>query len=200
MKNRILFSLAVALLVGCLAAPLQAAAVRSWDIDRDHSNIFFSIDHIFAKVHGRFTDFTGTFLFDPDNLKDSAISFAIKVKSIDTGIGKRDKHLLSDEFFDESQFPLMTFTSTSITKAGENTYNVNGKLTIKGVTYDLLLPLVFAGKKDHPVMKGTEVAGFNGTVTLDRLAYKVGNGKFYQMGLIGKEVEVQVTLELLSKK
>ena len=45
-----------------------------------------------------------------------------------------------------------------------------------------------------------EVAGFNGRLTLDRLAYKVGDGKYYRMGAVGKEVDIMVTLEVLRKK
>ena len=95
---------------------------------------------------------------------------------------------------------LMTFESAKITDAGGGLYNVDGTLTVKGVAYDLTLPLTLAGVKEHPAKKGTDVAGFNGNVTLDRLAHKVGNGKFYDMGVVGKDVDVFVSLELLSSK
>jgi len=199
MNKKMLFPLVVVLLVGLIGSPLQAE-VRPWEIDKEHSNFYFSVDHIYAKVHGRFTDYKGTFLFDPNNLKDSKISFEIKVKSIDTGISKRDKHVLSADFLDASKYPLVTFTSSSITKAAGNTYNVNGKLTIKDVTSDLTLPLAYEGTKDNPLLPGMEVAGFNGRLTLDRLAYKVGDGKYYKMGVVGKDVDILVTLEVLRKK
>jgi polyisoprenoid-binding protein YceI len=128
------------------------------------------------------------------------MSFEIKVKSVDTGIGKRDKHLLSDDFLDASKYPLITFACTSITKAEGSTYNVKGTLTIKGVPYELILPLTYGGKKDNPMAPGMEVTGFNGQLTLDRLAYKVGNGKYYTMGVIGKDVDILVTIEALRKK
>lgn len=195
-KIRLFFLIVVMVLLG---SPLRAE-VRSWEIDREHANFYFSVDHIYAKVQGRFADFSGTFLFDPAHLNDSKISFEIKVKSVDTGNGKRDKHLLSKDFFDASQYPLITFVSTSITKAGDNTYTINGNLTIKDVTTALVLPLVYNGTKDHPLAAGMEVAGFNGRLTLDRLAYKVGDGKYYQMGVVGKEVDVLVTIEALRKK
>jgi polyisoprenoid-binding protein YceI len=199
MNKKMLFLLVVAVFVGFFGSPKYAEA-RSWEIDTEHTNFYFSVDHIYAKVHGRFTDFTGTLIFDPDNLKDSKIAFEIKVKSIDTGISKRDKHLLSDDFFDASKFPLITFTSTSIAKAEGNTYNVNGRLTIKGVSSDLILPLTYGGKKDNPMAPGMEVTGFNGHLTLDRLAYKVGDEKYYSMGVVGKDVDILVTIEALRKK
>jgi polyisoprenoid-binding protein YceI len=199
MNKKRLVPLVVIFLVGLFFSPLHAA-VRSWEIDKEHTNFYFSVDHIYAKVHGRFTDFTGTILFDPDNLKDSTFSFEIKVKSVDTGISKRDKHLLSDDFLDASKYPLITFTSAGITKTGEKTYNVNGRLTIKGVTTDLVLPLTYEGTKDHPLSQGMTVAGFNGRLTLDRLAYQVGDGKYYKMGAVGKDVDILVTIEAIRKK
>lgn len=199
MNKNMLFPLVVAVLLGFFGSPRHAEA-SSWEIDKEHTNFYFSVDHIYAKVRGRFTDYSGTIIFDPDNLKDSKISFEIKVKSVDTGIGKRDKHLLSDDFFDASKYPLMTFTSTSITKGEGNTYNVNGRLTIKGVSSDLILPLTYGGRKDHALAPGMEVIGFNGQVTLDRLAYTVGDEKYYTMGVVGKDVDILVTIEALRKK
>lgn len=197
-KNMLLF-LVVAVLVGLFGSPRHAEA-RSWEIDKEHTNFYFSVDHIYAKVRGRFTDYSGTIVFDPDNLKDSRFAFEIKVKSIDTGIGKRDKHLLSDDFLDASRYPTITFTSKSITKAEGNTYNVNGTLTIKDVSTDLVLPLTYGGRKDHALAPGMEVVGFNGNLTLDRLAYKVGDGKYYTMGVVGKDVDILVTIEAMGKK
>jgi polyisoprenoid-binding protein YceI len=199
MKNRMLVTLLAVVLLGC-GVSLLHAEVRSWEIDKEHTNFYFSVDHIYAKVHGRFTDFKGIFLFDPDNLRESKISFEIKVNSIDTGISKRDMHVLSEDFLDAAKYPMITFESNSITKAGENTYNVNGKLTIKGISSDLILPLTYEGMKDHPLLPGMEVAGFNGRLILDRLFYKVGDGKYYKMGAVGKDVEILVTVEVLRKK
>jgi len=200
MKNKILFSLVVVLFCGIIAASPLHAEVRAWDFDHEHTNFYFSVDHIYAKVQGRFTDFKGTLMFDPGRLQESQISFEIKVKSLDTGISKRDRHVLSEDFLDASEFPRITFISSSITKAGGNMYNVNGRLTIKGVSTDLVLPLSYEGMRDHPFSKGMEVVGFNGHLILDRLAYKVGSGKYYQMGAVGKDVDILVTIEAMRKK
>ena len=175
-------------------------AARSWDMDKAHSNVFFSIDHIFSKVQGHFNEFSTVVNFDPANLQESKLVFEIKSASINTNIAKRDKHLQSADFFDAAKFPVIRFESTSITDAGNGVYDVVGKLTVKGAEYDLTLPLILAGIKDHPAAKGKEVVGFNGNLTLDRLAHKIGGGKFYEMGIVGKDVDVFVSLELLAKK
>ena len=105
MHKNIRFTLIVVFLFGLIASSLHAE-VRPWKIDEEHTNFYFSVDHIYAKVQGRFTDYKGTLTFDPDNLKDSEISFEIKIKSVDTGIGKRDRHLRSADFFDASKYPI----------------------------------------------------------------------------------------------
>jgi polyisoprenoid-binding protein YceI len=175
-------------------------AARSWELDKAHSNIYFSVDHIFSKVNGHFNEFTLDLTFDPANLAESMFLFEIKTDSIDTNIGKRDKHLQSADFFDAGKFPTMKFESTQISDTGNGMYDVAGKITIKGQTYDLTLPLKLVGIAEHPAKKGTEVAGFNGTITLDRLAHGVGNGKFHEMGVVGKDVEVFVSIEVLAPK
>ena len=195
-KSLFALTLAVLLLFGQNAS----AAARAWELDTDHSNVYFSIEHIYAKVQGRFAAIAATVHFDPANLKESRFDFEIKVDSIDTGIKQRDDHLRSADFFASSDHPLITFTSNAVTAAGEGVYQVAGTLTVKGKSRDLVLPLTLAGVKDHPTTPGKQVAGFNGRLSVDRLALGVGDGKFHQMGLLGKEVEVLVTLELLADK
>lgn len=176
------------------------AAVTSWEFDKVHSNFYFSVDHIFSKVNGNFRDYSGTINFDPENLDESSFVFEIVVDSINTDNAKRDKHLLSADFFDEDKFPTIRFESKKISSVGNNNYIVAGKFTIKGEVYDLSLPLALAGIKQHPAQKDMLVAGFNGKLTIDRLAYKVGTGKFYDFGVVGKDVEILISLEVLSKK
>lgn len=197
MKNKIVCTL---ILFSVLFAGQVYGAVRSWEFDKAHSNFYFSVDHIFSKVHGAFDDYSGEVNFDPANLAESKLVFDIKVNSINTNNTKRDKHLLSEDFFDESKSPTINFTSTKIVKSGENVYDVHGIFTVKGKPYDLVLPLTLAGIKDHPVEKDKEVAGFNGKITIDRLAYNIGTGKFFDYGVVGKDVEIFVSLEVLSKK
>jgi polyisoprenoid-binding protein YceI len=198
MKRLSILSLALFFFIAS-TQPLLAA-VRSWELDKAHTNFYFTVDHIYSKIRGHFNEYSGEVQFDPKNLAESKFSFKIETASIDTNIAKRDKHLQSADFFDTDKYPLMTFESTKITDAGNGLYQVLGKFTVKGVEYELLLPLTLAGVKDHPMVKGKEVAGFNGKVTIDRLAYKVGSGKFFDLGIVGKDVEILVTIEALADK
>ena len=190
----------LSMMVVILSAPSAFAAARVWELDKAHSNFYFRVDHIYSKVQGHFNDYTGEVAFDPQNLAESRFRFEIKTASVDTDLEKRDRHLQSSDFFDSGKSPLMTFTSTRIIDAGNGRYEVEGIFKVRGEEYELTLPLVLAGIKDHPAVKDKEVIGFNGQLTIDRLAYKIGSGKFYEMGLVGKDVEILVTLEALSDK
>ncbi len=174
------------------------AAIRSWELDKAHTNFYFEVDHVYSKIRGQFNEYAGEVRFDPNNLAESKFLFKIETASIDTKIAKRDKHLQSADFFEADKYPQMIFESTKITAVGNGLYEVLGKFTVKGAEYTLLLPLTFAGTKDHPAVKGKQVIGFNGKVTIDRLIHKVGDGKLFNLGVVGKEVEILVSIEALA--
>ena len=191
---------AIVLVMMCVCVKPAGAAAVKWDFDTDHSRFYFTIDHIFSKVIGHFEDFSGTFLFDPQDLDGSRIDIEIQAKSINTNILKRDNHLRSDDFFGVSTYPLITFKSKRITYKGDNIYEVEGDFTMKDVTKTIVLPLTYFGTKDNPLKEGQIVAGFESRFTIDRLAYHVGTGKFYHMGVTGKDVDILVSLEMLRNK
>lgn len=171
------------------------AAAPQWKIDPPHANIYFGVHHIYSTVKGHFNAFEGTIQFDPDNLKESRFNFKVNVDSIDTNNGERDKHLKTADFFDADQYPEMTFVSKSITHKTGDQYEVTGMLTIKDVSRDVAVPFTYLGARQHPLNPKWSVAGFEARMTIDRLAYHVGSGKFYQMGAVGKEVKVLISVE-----
>lgn len=194
MKKIIVFLLFVFALM-----PFHALA-QQWRIDPVHTNFYFDVKHTYASVRGQFMDFTGDVFFDPADPEKSRFDFVIKVDSVDTKVGKRDTHLRSPDFFDVAQYPTITFKTTRVTPAGDNKYRVEGTLTIKDVFRNLALEFDYHGQKENPLKKGEIVAGFDTRLTLDRLEYHVGDGKFYQMGVVGKDVDILFTIELLRDK
>ena len=183
-----------------LTPVIASAQAPVWEIDKDHTNFYFRVTHIYSDVIGRFNDYKGSVQFDPINPERSEISFEIEVKSIDTGLRKRDKHLRSEDFLDASEYPLITFKSSSIEKQDDSSLKLTGTLTIKDVSREISIPLSYAGTMGHPLVKNTEVAGFNGEITIDRLEYGVGDGKYYQMRAVDKDVTILFTAEVMRKK
>ena len=198
MKRIALLSIAIVLVMS-LGANTYAASPK-WNIDQVHSGFYFGVQHIYSTVRGYFEEYDGTIQFDPQNLKDGRVTFEVKVKSINTNHGKRDGHLLSDEFFDAKKYPVMTFESTGIEHVEGAVYTLEGVLTIKDVSKKVRIPLTFFGVKQNPFNPKEEVAGFEASMAIDRLAYHVGNGKFYEMGVVGREVNILISLEVIRKK
>jgi polyisoprenoid-binding protein YceI len=124
----------------------------------------------------------------------------VKVKSINTNIRKRDDHLRSDEFFAVKEYPTMTFQTEKIRQVDGNRFEAEGKLTVRDITKKIVVPFTYFGMKENPLKPKQLVAGFEAKFTIDRLQYDLGPGKYYEMGVIGKDVDVTITLEVLRDK
>ena len=176
------------------------AAAQEWKFDRAHGSFYFDIQHIFHTTRGYFEDYKGSFRFDPDHPERSEIDITIKSKSITTHHRRRDRHLRSDDFLDAKRFPQMKFTSSRIRHVRDNVFEVEGSLTIKDVTRKISVPFTFYGVRENPFNSKQWVAGFEARFTIDRLEYHVGSGKYYEMGTVGKDVDILVSLEMLREK
>ena len=176
------------------------AVANEWKIDAVHTGILFEIKHIYSITRGYFSAFSGDVFFDPNHLEKSRFDFTVKVDSIKTNNGKRDNHLRSDDFFAAGKYPVMTFKTSRVTPAGGNKYKLEGQMTIKDVTRDIVMEFTYWGQKAHPAKKKMLVAGFDARLTIDRLDYHVGGGKFYEMGVVGRDVDILITLEVFREK
>jgi len=127
-----------------------ATAVRTFQVDKSHSEVDFQVRHLLTKVRGRFTDYSGTIEFDRDNPAQSKVDVTIQAASIDTSEPKRDAHLRSDDFFAAEKFPTLTFTSTKITPKRGDVFEVEGDLTIHGITKRVVLPVTHLGTAKDP--------------------------------------------------
>jgi polyisoprenoid-binding protein YceI len=195
-KTAFIFAVVFSML---LITDFALGEVEKWEIDKAHTNVYFDVRHTYAIVRGQFDDFSGALQFDPDNMAVSSVKFEVKTKSINTGIPNRDNHLRSEEFFAVNKYPLMTFQSTDVKKKEGNQYILVGNLTIKGKANEVAVPFTYFGTRENPLKKGQMVAGFETRFSIDRLEYNVGPGKFFEMGVIGKNVDILITLEVLKE-
>jgi catalase len=143
-------------------AVLTAHAALASDIyfiDKNHSNMGFLIRHLFTKVPGRFTDFSGQISFDEANPEQSTVEVTIKTASVNTDNERRDKDLRSANFFDVEKFPEISFRSKSVKTTGQNTAEVRGDLTMHGVTKETVLKVELIGKGKGAGPQGTIVPG-----------------------------------------
>jgi polyisoprenoid-binding protein YceI len=186
---------AVAMLLGTTVLGLD-----SYKVDPAHTSVGFAVDHmVINTVHGRFRQFDGSIVVDPD--KGNALKEAratIQTKSIDTDIAKRDDHLRSADFFDVEKFPTITFEGTEVKQDGDNQVLV-GKFTMHGVTKELSLP--FKLKGPIQAMGGTRMA-LAVTTKLNRKDYGLTWNKMLEAGglMVGEEVTIRIDAELVKEK
>ncbi|GAA5219824.1 YceI family protein [Membranihabitans marinus] len=178
---------------------LQGQDATMWTVDKAHTSVNFGINHFFNEVKGKFTEFDGSFHFDPDQLNQSGFSFIIQVKSVDTDNEKRDNHLQSADFFNAEQFPEIKFVSTKVEMISENKYQAMGNLTIKDVTKNIVIPFSVTGQMEHPMMEGNLILGLRIDTTLDRTDYGVGVGDWAATMVVGDEVRINIPMELNRK-
>ena len=191
MKNLIL-----SLLVFAAAASVQAA-VETYQIDPVHSSVGFSVRHIFTSVPGQFTKFSGTLTLDRDNLENSKADATIESSSVDTRNAKRDADLKSGNFLVAEKFPEIKFVSKSWKKTGDDTYDITGDLTIRGVTREVTLKAKSLGF--GPGMGGATVTGWEGKTTLNRHDFGINLNAMLEK-VVGENVEVTITVEADLKK
>jgi polyisoprenoid-binding protein YceI len=144
MKTSFVPLASVALLCASSLPTLQAA--DKFQIDSSHSRIGFKVKQAFATVTGRFKHFDGTIQVDRQHPEKSSVTATIQVKSIDTGIAKRDVHLCSEEFFSAAKFPDMTFKSRSVKQTGPDAGDILGDFTMHGVTKPITLHVKLVSK------------------------------------------------------
>jgi polyisoprenoid-binding protein YceI len=174
-------------------------AEQTYAIDKQHSEVAFEVRHLLTKVRGRFSDFSGAVRFDQDHPERSSATVTIDASSVDTGTADRDAHLRSDDFFAVGTYPTLTFTSSRIVKTGDDTYDVAGTLTIRGIAKDITLPVTYLGTAKDPW--GNARAGFEATVTVNRKDFGLTWNAALETGgfLVGDDVRIALSIQAIAQ-
>src|SRR5215203_3018066 len=103
------------LVVAALAIASSSEAADVYNIDKNHADLLFSIDHAgFTHKHGSFRDFGGSLQYDDARPENSKVEVTVQTASLDTAHPGRDQDLKSEKFFDTSKYPEMHFESTKV--------------------------------------------------------------------------------------
>jgi len=164
--------------IGMIAAIISLSAFTisnsiSWKIDEGHSVKFSG-----TEVEGIFKEMNGDINFDEQDLANSNFSVALNVASINTGNGTKNKHAVSEKWFDAETYPKITFTSSKISKSATG-YQVEGTLEMHGVKKQITIPFSFSGNT------------FKGNLKVNRLDYGVGTMKG-----MSKKVSNEIAIEI----
>ena len=177
-----------------LACSSAAWAADEYKIDPVHSRVGFAVKHMAINtVHGRFTDFNGTILFDDKDPSKSSVVVAIKTASINTDNSGRDNDLRSANFLEVEKYPEITFKSKSVEKKG-NGYVAHGTLTIKAVSKDVDLPFTLGGPLDTGRGK---LLGAEAGLAINRQDYGVTWNRSLAGGelVVANDVAIEINVE-----
>lgn len=170
--------------------------MATWQLDTAHSSATFAVRHMMiTTVRGSFNIKEGKIVFDPANPAAASVEATLDVASVNTGVADRDNHLRSADFFDAANHPTITFKSTSVKPTGENTAEIAGDLTIRGVTRPVVLKTEFLGQGKG--MDGKTRAGFVATTKINREDWGLTWNVMLEAGgvLVSKEVNIELDIQ-----
>jgi polyisoprenoid-binding protein YceI len=162
----------------------------TWTLDPVHSSASFSVKHMLvANFRGSFDTFDVT-------LDENGLRGTVDVSSVSVSEPNLNDHLLSPDFFDVERYPQLAFRSNAIRLAGE-TIEIDGELTIKGVTEPVAIRGTFSGPVNDPY--GSQRIGLELEAVVDRTTYGLDwNAPLPSGGFaLGNDVKLRVELELV---
>jgi polyisoprenoid-binding protein YceI len=172
------------------AAPAAKPAVTTTVLPhytQASGSLDFTFEQAGAASRGSFTKFATTLDYDEKNLAASKLNVTVHVASLDTQDKDRDSTLVSADLFDAQKFPTATFAASSLVKGARGVEAV-GKLTIRGVTRDVRLPLSI-----RPTANGVAISG---EATIKRLDFGIGQGEWKSTEWVGDAVTLSYKVAL----
>ncbi|MFP5451276.1 MAG: YceI family protein [Thermoleophilia bacterium] len=176
-----------------------AIATGTWSVDPSHSTVGFSVKHMgIATVRGEFTEFEGALVVADDGAM--RVAAMVRAASVDTKEQQRDDHLRSPDFFNAEAHPQLTLQSTSVTQPDDETIEVRGRLSINGVTNDIVLTGDILGTDIDPW--GNERVGIEMRGQLSRGDYNMRFNQALGSGnmLVGDKVKIAIDVSLVKQQ
>lgn len=179
------------------AGGAELPAPGRWKIDPVHSSILATARHLgISSIHGRFNEFSGQVLV-ADPVEKSEVEVSIAAASVDTANSMRDEHLRAADFLDVADHPEIAFRSTGLTRRGADRWDLDGELTLCGVTRPVRLDTRFAGVGPDP-WGGTR-ASASATTQLRREDFAMTFNQALQTGIaaIGTTLRVEIDIQVV---
>jgi polyisoprenoid-binding protein YceI len=191
MKSSTFQSVHRATLAGLAALSLFGAGLAHADVDLSKSTVIATTKQMNVPVDGKFRKFSAQLNFDPARPTAGSANVSIDTASYDLGADDYNKQAQGKEWFDSASWPAATFVSSAIAPAGGNQYRITGKLTIKGKSQTVVVPVVIASQG--------ATQSFDGSLPIKRSQFDVGTGEWKDTSVVADEVVIKFHL-VASKK
>jgi polyisoprenoid-binding protein YceI len=168
--------------MGLLAASLSFAAVAApvtYQLEPTHVAPSFETDHFggMSIWRGKFTKSSGTVVLDRV-AKTGTLEATIDMNSVQIGNATLDAELKSAKFFDTEKFPTAVYKGTFSAFNGDVPTQVQGTLTLHGITKPVTLTLETFKCAISPMIK-REVCGTEASGSFNRDDFGIDFGKAY---------------------
>ena len=177
-----------ALALGSAALLTTQPALAQQKLVPAQSEVQFTARQMGVPLEGHFKKFDAQVRFDPAKLATSQIAFTVDTGSATMGSRETDAELPKPTWFNVPQFPQASFQSGAIKALGAGKFEVAGKLTIKGMARDVVVPVTL-------VQHGTTTTA-TGVLPLKRLAFKIGENEWADTSMVADDVQVKFKLAL----
>lgn len=171
------------------AATTTANAVQLLPAD---SEIRFTTRQMGVPVDGRFERFSVQMALDPKAPAGGKVSFSIDTASARFGAAELDAEVPKPTWLSTVRFPTATFQSTTIQATGPGRFDVAGKLSIKGASRDIVVPVQITASGAGTAQTSTATGSF----AIRRLDFKIGEAEWADTSLLANDVQVQFKLKL----
>ena len=178
---RISFSLAA-------MALMSLPALAQQKLLPEQSEIAFVARQMGVPLEGKFRKFDAQISFDVAKPQTSKIAFTVDVGSATLGSRETDAELPKPTWFNVAAFPQATFQSTSVRRIDATRFEVAGRLSIKGVGSDVVVPVTLA-------RQGTQTVA-TGAFPIRRLQFRIGENEWADTSMVADEVQVKFRLIL----
>ena len=180
-----------------LAASATFAAPVTYEIDPDHTFPSFEADHMggLSIWRGKFNSTSGTIVLDRE-AKTGTVDITVDMTSLDFGHDKLNEHARGPDMFDVAKYPTATYKGKFTKFNGDTPVEVQGELTMHGVTRPVTLTINQFLCKKHP-MRQREVCGADASGTIDRSEFGVSYGQQYGFK---QDVKLLIQVEALRKE
>lgn len=177
-----------------MAAVLAASALASTHALAEQklvpaqSEIVFVSKQMGVPVEGRFKKFDAQIAFDPVKPETSKIAFTVDIASASLGVPETDAELPKATWFNTAKFPQATFQSTAVKGLGGGKFEVSGKLSLKGASRDVVVPVA--------MVQSGPTTTVTGSFPVKRLAFKIGENEWADTSMVADDVQVKFKLAL----
>jgi len=169
----------------------RAAAQETYTIDPVHSQPTFEARHMgFSQQRGSFAKSTGKITLDR-TAKKGTVEVVIDTTSIKTFDPRLDDQMKSENFFNVAKYPTLTFRGSNVVFDGDRVVQVDGDLTMLGVTKPVSLKVANFVCGEHPINK-KPMCGAEATTTIVRSEWGM---KYGLPKAVSDEIRLTIPIE-----